>query len=450
MLITGGEIITWERPNRILCNHAIHITGGLIDEIGPQADLAVKYPSDEVLDASGQYVMPGSICAHTHFYGAFARGLGIPGAAPADFPDILAKLWWPLDKSLDEDAIRLSALVCLADAIRHGTTTLVDHHASPNAIDGSLDILAAAVEQSGLRAGLCYEVTDRDGLEKARRGIKENIRWIQRIRSGDSAGGRLGAHFGLHASLTLSESTLEACRQAAPANTGFHIHIAEHPVDEYDSLQKSGLRVAERLQRHGILGPASIAAHCVHIDMAEAEILAGTGTWVTHQPRSNMNNAVGVAPVESYLRAGMKVCLGNDGFANAMWEEWKTAYLVHKLANQDPRRMPASTIAEMAVYNNAALASSIFPGAPLGLLQPGARADLIFVDYHPYTPLDTGNLPWHIVFGFHESLVTTTIVDGKVLMHDRKLLTLDEPALAAEGRQLAAKIWPRYQASFTQ
>jgi putative selenium metabolism protein SsnA len=448
MLITGGEIITWERQNRILNGQVIYIKDGLIKEIGPEADLLAKYPSEERLDAEGQYVMPGNICAHTHFYGAYARGMGIPGEAPADFPQILAKLWWPLDKSLEMESVRTSALVCLADAIRHGTTTLVDHHASPNAISGSLDVIAEAVEQSGLRAALCYEVTDRDGPEKARQGIQENVRWLELVKREKPANGRLAGHFGLHASLTLSEETLDACRQAAPEEAGFHIHIAEHPADEYDSLEKSGMRVADRLEKHGILGPRSIAAHCVHIDMAEAEKLAASGTWVTHQPRSNMNNAVGVAPVESYLRAGLKVCMGNDGFSNAMWEEWKTAYLVHKLSNRDPRRMPASTIADMAIYNNSELASQIFGGAPVGSITPGARADMIFVDYHPYTPLDPGNLPWHIVFGFHESMITTTIVDGKPLMHRRELLTLDEKALAEDARKLAPQVWGRYQNQF--
>ncbi len=265
MIITGGEIITWERPNLILSGQAIHIKDGLVDEIAPQAQLITKYPDEDRLDAEGQYIMPGSICSHTHFYGAYARGMGIPGAAPADFPQILAKLWWPLDKSLEMESVRTSALVCLVDAIRHGTTTLIDHHASPNAIPGSLDVIADAVEQSGLRAALCYEVTDRDGPEKAQQGIAENIRWLERVKREKPAGGRLAGHFGLHASLTLSEATLDACRQAAPEDAGFHIHIAEHPADEYDSLEKCGMRVVDRLERHGILGPRTHrGALCAH------------------------------------------------------------------------------------------------------------------------------------------------------------------------------------------
>jgi putative selenium metabolism protein SsnA len=448
MLITHATLITWEEPNQILDGQAIYIDGDRIVEIAPQAELIKRYPAAERLDAGGQYVMPGNICAHTHFYGAFARGLAIPGSAPKDFPEILQKLWWPLDRSLTPQDVRASAEVMLVDAIRHGTTTLIDHHASPNAIDGSLDIIADAVDRSGLRAVLCYEVTDRDGEAKTRAGIAENTRFIQRTRQEQVAGGRVAATFGLHAGLTLSKQTLEACRQSAPEGVGFHIHVAEHESDEYDSLAKSGLRVVDRLHRHGILGTRTIVAHGVHIDAHEVELLAESGTWVTHQPRSNMNNAVGAASVESLLRAGIPVCLGTDGFSHTMWEEWKTAYLLQKVWHKDPRRMPADLIATMAVYNNASLAGSFFPGARLGVLAPGAYADLIFVDYHPHTPLTEANLPWQIVFGFHESMVTTTIASGKVLMKDHQLLTIDEAEVTAHARELAPAVWERYNHQF--
>ncbi len=449
MLITNAALITWGEPNQILEGQALYLEKGLIADMGPEAEVIARHPQSERLDAGGQYVMPGNICAHTHFYGAFARGMAIPGSAPKDFPEILQKLWWPLDKALRPEDVRASALVMLVDAIRHGTTTLIDHHASPNAIEGSLDLIAEAVDLSGLRAVLCYEVTDRDGQAKAEAGIAENVRFIERIRQlkeGDnSQNSRLAATFGLHASLTLSDSTLEACRGAVPEGIGFHIHVAEHEVDEYDSLAKSGLRVVDRLAKHDMLGPNSIVAHAIHVDAREIELLAESQTWVTHQPRSNMNNGVGVAGVESMLRSGIPVCLGTDGFTHTMWTEWKTAYLLHKVWHRDPRRMPGDVIAQIATGNNARLAGSFFPGAPLGQIALGAHADLIFVDYHPHTPLTAGNLPWQIIFGFHESMVTTTIVAGKVLMHDRQLLTLDEAEITREARRLAPAVWERYE-----
>ncbi len=439
MLITNATLITWGTPNQILEKHALYLAGDRIIELGLSSELEAKYPQAEKLDARGQFVMPGNICAHTHFYGAFARGMAIPGAAPKDFPEILDRLWWRLDKALTLEDVRHSSLVCLIDAVKHGTTTLIDHHASPSAIDGSLDVVAEAVQQTGLRACLCYEVTDRDGSDKAKAGIKENLRFINSQLPTPNS--QLAATFGLHASLTLSDATLEACRNAHDG--GFHIHAAEHESDQYDSLQKSGLRVIDRLHKFGILGPRSIVAHAVHIDHREAALLAETGTWVTHQPRSNMNNAVGAADVEGLLRLGVKVALGNDGFSNAMWDEWKAAYLSHKAAHRNPRRMNGATVIEMTVTNNAALANVFFPQAPLGVFTAGAFADIIFVDYHPTTPLNSGNLPWHILFGFENSMVTTTICAGKVLMKDRQLLFLDEAEITARSRELAANVWRR-------
>jgi len=443
MLVINGKIITWEKENRVLEGQAIYIEGEKISAIGTQADLIAKYPDAELLDAKGQYVMPGNICAHTHFFGAYARGMGIPGTPPKDFPEILNRLWWPLDMALDEESVRYSALVMLVDAIKHGTTTLIDHHASPNFIDGSLDVIAGAVDKSGLRAVLCYEVTDRNGEDGAKAGIRENVRFLES--NGVKSNSRLAGTFGLHAALSIGDITMQACRDAAPQGTGFHIHVAEHEADEYDSLQNYGMRVVDRLQKFDILGSDSIVAHAIHIDAREAAILADSGTWVTHQARSNMNNGVGAAQVESLLRLGVPVCLGTDGFSSTMWDEWKTVYLLHKIVSRDPRRMNGMDVSQMGIYNNAALAGKFFPKAPLGVLEPGAHADIIFVDYHPHTPLNAGNLPWQILFGFNESMVTTTIAAGNVLYKDGELLTLDEAKIAAEARALAPSVWERYE-----
>jgi len=444
MLITNATLVTWEKPNRILSNWSLFIQDGRISDLGPETELINRYPSATRLNAAGQLVMPGNICAHTHFYGAFSRGMAIPGSAPINFAQILNKLWWPLDKSLTSEDVRYSALLCLVDAIKHGTTTLIDHHASPNFIDGSLDVIADAVDVAGVKAALCYEVTDRDGDEKARAGIAENVRFIKSL---PGRGPNLAAKFGLHAALTLSDATLDRCRSAVGPEVGFHIHLSESKDDGLAVLAKSGLRPVHWLNKHGILGRNSIAAHCIHVDPGEMTILAENGTWVTHQPRSNMNNAVGVSPVEEMLAKGIKVCLGNDGFSNAMWEEWKTAYLVHKLHHGDPRSMGGYTVTDVAVYNNAALANDLF-AQESGILKIGAAADLIFVDYTPPTPLSDGNLPWHILFGFRDSMVTTTIVAGKVLMKDRQLLTLDEKEIANKSRELASQVWSRYEENF--
>lgn len=447
MIITNGKMITWTKPNEIIENKSILIQGDVIKKIDTTDNLLQENPGEEILDAKNQYIMPGLICAHTHFYGAYSRGLAIPGDPPAAFPEILSNLWWALDKALDEESVASSAWVCIIDAIKHGNTSLFDHHASPNAIANSLDLIADVVDQSGIRASLCYEVTDRDGEQKAREGINENVRFITRIKNGNNLNGRLAATFGLHASLTLSEKTLELSQSLAPSGCGFHIHVAEHPVDEYDSIKKSGLRVVDRLLKHKILNERSIVAHAVHVDAKEVNILAETKTWVTHQPRSNMNNAVGIGNIESMMRAGVKVCLGNDGFSNTMWDEWKTAYLVHKLVNLDPRKMGGYDVIEMAIYQNSALASQQF-NLPIGSIVPGAQADIIFVDYLPFTDINPGNLPWHILFGMQHSMVTMTMVAGKILMKDKELVNIDERKIYSDAYQLHKGVWDRYKNQF--
>jgi cytosine/adenosine deaminase-related metal-dependent hydrolase len=447
----------------------VRLQGGIVAQIGDTAQLCSLYPTEDVLDAGGQLLLPAAICAHTHFYGAFARGMAIPGAPARNFPQILERLWWRLDKALTLEDVRYSALVCLVDAIRHGTTTLIDHHASPNAIEGSLSVIASAVRRSGLRACLCYEVTDRDGPEKARAGIEENMRFASDLGNASSAErAQVAASFGLHASLTLSEETLKACLVAAsdldasspapsapdlsPGETGetegrpgigFHLHVAEDIADQEDALCRSGVRAVHRLRKAGILGPRTIAAHGVHLDHGELVALAETGTWVTHQPRSNMNNAVGVAPVEAMLDAGVNVGLGNDGFSNNMLAEMKAAYLVHKLSQRDPRAMPGDLVLRLAYAENARLAHVFWPDQTLGQLCPGAAADLVLLDYHPTTPLSADNLPWHLLFGVEASAITTTICAGRILMRDRELLTLDENEITARSRELAARLWQR-------
>jgi len=442
MIIRNGTIITWTEPNQLLEGHEILVQDCAIVSIEPQGVLTKRYPEEEVLDAQGQLIMPGNICAHTHFYGAFSRGMAIPGEPAENFQQILEKLWWKLDKALDEEGTRYSALTLLIDAIKYGTTTIIDHHASPNFIDGSLDVVYEAVRKSGLRSALCYEVTDRDGPERALAGINENSRFISRVEAGE-IDPMVKAHFGLHASLTVSAATLAKCVEANGNRVGFHVHAAEGTVDQEDSLAKYGKRVIERFWDEHILSDRSILAHGVHVSDDEIRLLAESQSWLTHQPRSNMNNAVGVAPVEKLLESGVNLCMGNDGFSNAMWQEWFFAYLLQKDHKGDPRAMNGYDVIKIAVENNSRLATQIWDGMRVGKIEPGAAADIIFVDYHAITPMTAGNLPWHILFGFRDGMVTMTMAGGKVLMKDRQLLFLDEVEIAARSREVAAQSWAR-------
>ncbi len=443
MLITNATVLTFGDDRRAIDGGAVYYEGDTIVGVGSSADLERTYPMAKRLDAGGKLVMPGMICAHTHLYSAFARGMTVPGDPPANFLQILERLWWKLDRALTLEDSKYSALVAMVDAIRHGTTTLIDHHASPTDIDGSLDALAEAAGASGLRVGLCYEVTDRNGPAGARAGIAENVRFLKCQRADPNP--KLGATFGLHAAFTLSDETLAACHAAAAGlGAGFHIHVAEDPADETDSLDRYGVRVAERLAQQGILGSSTLVAHAIHVDKREMDILRTTQTKVSHQPRSNMNNAVGVVEIERMLDQGITVGLGNDGFSNNMFSEIQTAYLLHRASKGDPRVLPGGRLMEMAFDHNAVIAGLFFPRL-VGALAPGAFADIIMLDYHPCMPLTDGNYPWHLVFGMDGSHVTHTICGGQLLMKDRELLTLDEAAVVAHARRLAPAIWRRIQ-----
>jgi putative selenium metabolism protein SsnA len=435
----------FRQNQQILENQAVFINKGKILGLGTSSELAKKYPDEERIDAQGQYVMPGNINAHGHYYSAFAVGISVPGDAPITLPTILHKLWWPFDKALSEEDVRFSALVGAIDAIKHGTTTVFDHHSSPNCINGVLDIIADAIGDSGLRSVLCFEVTDWDGPERAQAGIIENARFARRCRQERLFDGRVAASFGIHAPMTVSEDTLAACREAVPEGTGFHLHVAEHEYDQFRSMAIAGTRSVDRLQAHGILGEKSILAHAIHLDAREINLIADSNSWVSHQPRNNQNAADGVAEVESYLRAGVRVCLGNDGLTNTMWREAEAAYFLQKIKHRDGRRLPADQLVQIAIYNNAALASAYFPNGRLGVIEPGAFADLIFVDYKPATPMTVENIAGHFIFGFNESMITTTIVNGQVLMKDRKLTTLNEDEIKAKSREIVPDFWKRYE-----
>ncbi len=450
-LITNATIATLGQRNELIEDGALLVRDGLIAALGKTADLRAQHPDAHVVDARGALVLPGFLCAHTHFYGAFARGMAIPGEPAKNFPEILERLWWRLDKLLTLEDTRASADIFMADAIRHGTTCVIDHHASPNAVEGSLDVIAESVEQAGIRACLAYEVSDRDGPAITEAGIRENERFIRSLHERPSAKqGLLAGSFGLHASFTLSPKSLETCAALGVAlGVGFHIHVAEDVSDEDDSHATYGVRTVERLERSDILGPLSIAAHCVHVNSGEIGRLAHTRTHAVHNARSNMNNAVGVAPVQEMRDAGVNVGLGNDGFSMNMLQEMKVAYLLPKLAGRDPRLMGGDVVLDMAFARNASIAESVFrpfAGTPehfFGELHPGAAADLAVLEYDAPTPLTAGNLPWHLIFGADGTHVRDTMVAGRWLMRDRKLLTLDEERIMARARELSAKLWAR-------
>lgn len=440
-LIYNAWLITLNPEQNVIRDGALVIEGNLIKEVGSTAGLMEKYAYTERLNARGKVVMPGMINTHMHLYSTFARGMALKDAPPRNFLQILERLWWRLDKQLSEEEIYYSALIPLLDCIRYGTTTIVDHHASPCAVRGSLSVIAEAVESIGIRANLAYEVSDRDGEQAAAAGIEENVGFIRSCAARKDE--RITGLFGLHASLTLSDATLDRCAAAAEGlDTGFHIHTAEGIQDVEESLARSGMRVVERLDRFGIWNRKSIAAHCVHITEEEMEILRERGTAAVHNPESNMGNAVGCANVTAMLQRRLTVGLGTDGFTSDMFESVKVANILHKHETRDPSAA-WTEVPQMIFQNNREILSRYYP-RPLGQLKSGAYADLILLDYDPPTPLDDSTYYGHILFGCAGGRVVTTIADGKILMKDREIPGWDLEEVHARARELARSLWTRF------
>jgi putative selenium metabolism protein SsnA len=439
LLIKNGTVVTLGENNRVIDDGAVLIDGARIERVGKSVDFRDSY--DRVMDARNKVVLPGFINAHMHFYSTMVRGLGKMEPA-ADFVDVLKKLWWRLDKQLLLDDCYYSALTPLIDAVRKGTTTIIDHHASPFAVTGSLERIASAVREVGLRASLCYEVSDRDGDDIAREGIRENVEFIEKCHSGGDD--YIKALFGLHASFTVSDETMKtAVRAAEGLDTGFHLHVAEAASDEQYALEHFGKRVVERLNDAGVLGSKTIAAHCVHVNQSEMDILRATDTSVVHNPQSNMNNAVGVADIITMMDKGLRVGLGTDAMTVNMLEELRSALWIHHLARENPS-VGFMECMNTLTLNNARIANRYWDMG-VGELREGFAADIILMEYYPPTPFDAGTFLGHLGFGLSQAAVDTTIVGGKVLMENRDLkIGVDEAEVAGESRRLAARLWERF------
>ena len=438
ILLANGKVITRD-PEGIgyLPDGGVVTDGGKIVEVGTTADLKAKYPQAEFVDARGGVIMPGLINAHTHIYSALARGLSINGYNPTNFYEVLDGQWWYIDRNLDLEATKASAQALVIDSIKQGVTTIFDHHASFCEVPGSLMRIAEVTREFGMRACLCYEVSDRDGEEKCRQAIQENADFIAECEKEQNP--MLAAMFGGHALFTLSDKTFDRMVEANDGMTGFHIHVAEGMNDVYDSLQNYGRRPVQRLQDHGILGPKTILGHCIHVNTAEMDIIKATDTMCVNNPESNMGNAVGISPVLQLYKKGILIGLGTDAYTNDMLESIKVA-LCSQRHNACMPNVGWCEVTDMLFRNNAKMAERTgFP--TLGVLKPGAAADIIVMDYKPFTPFSNENIDGHMIFGMTGRQCQTTIANGRVLMLDRELVGVDEEVENAHILEAAKKLW---------
>lgn len=368
--------------------------------------------------------LPGFVCAHTHLYSSLARGMPAPALPPRSFAEILERVWWRLDRALDAEAVELSALVGAIEAAKAGCTTLVDHHASPGrnggAIEGSLDLVAGAIAEVGLRGIVCYEVTDRNGAADAAAGVRENDRFLQRVRHEPPR--LVRAMVGAHAAFTLSDATAEAIADVARRHrAGVHIHVAEDAVD----ARKDGRSTVAWLQARGLLAEGALLAHCVHTDESDVARIRDAGAWVAHNPRSNANNAVGYARPS---RFGDRLLLGTDGIGADMRAEAQFAFFAAR-EHGDALDVGA------ALARNREFAAAQFGVEDLG--------DTITVDYRSPTPLRDDNFGGHLLFGLGSARVRDVVVDGHVVVRDGVCVNVDEERIYARAREVAGALWSR-------
>ncbi len=438
MLVIGnGKLFTRNDEMPFVENGAVAIEGTKIAAVGETEAIKKQYGDAEFIDAKGGVIMPAFINTHEHIYSAMARGLSIKGYNPKGFLDILDGQWWTIDRHLTLEQTKYSAVETLISCIRNGVTTVFDHHASFGQIGGSLFTIADVAKELGVRACLCYEISDRDGMDKARESVMENAEFIRYALKDDSD--MIAGMMGMHAQFTISDATMELAAANKPDEVGYHIHVAEGIEDLHDCLKKYGKRIVDRLMDFNILGEKTLLGHCIYINPHEMDLIKDTNTMVVHNPESNMGNACGCPPTMELVHRGILTGLGTDGYTHDMIESYKVANVLHKHHLCDANAAWGE-VPKMLFENNAAIANRYFK-TPLGVLKEGAAGDVIVVDYNPPTQLDASNINGHILFGMTGRDVVTTVANGRVLMKDREIKVIDVEEAMAKCREESAKLW---------
>jgi putative selenium metabolism protein SsnA len=427
MLIKNATALVLDPPS--IEQLDLRITRGKIAARGKDLP-AVR--GEEVHDLRGRIIMPGLVNAHTHLYSALSLGMAPPAEAPQNFLEILQKVWWRLDRALDEESVYYSALIGAIDAARCGTTTLVDHHSSPCAVKGSLDLIKEAVAEIGLRGVLCYEVTDRGGMKERDRGLEENERFIRANRRDDAFRGMVGAH----AAFTLGAESLRLVGEMAEKErVGVHIHVAEDRIDTAAAEEDYRTGVTGRLSGSGILRKDSVLAHCVHLGEKDLSQVRKSGCWIVHNPRSNMNNRVGHAPLHLF---GERSALGTDGFPPDMFAEAAAGFF----GNQEAEGALESVSMTGLLGGGQRAVSGIF-GQKFGTLGKGSPADLIVLDYRAPTPMTEENLAGHFLFGMRSSDVESVMVGGRWVVKNRVVVGINLASAYEKAARAAKKLWKK-------
>ena len=378
-------------------------------------------PEDRLLDCRGKLVTRAFACGHHHAYSALALGMPPPEQVPADFQQKLQMVWWKLDRALDPELVLLSALATALECARNGVTFVIDHHSSPSAVEGSLDAIAGAFEEVGINVLPCLEMSDRDGPAASEKGLAET-------------GNRLAAGkpclVGLHASFTVGDELLtEAVLLARKYLSGIHVHAAEDAIDQETTFAHYGCRVIERFKESGVLEfPRTILVHGLHLDRGERAIVKGSPAWMAENMESNQNNRVGFFSGEGL---SSRVMLGTDGMHSDMLKSAQAAYF----AGIDAEKASMAEIYSRLRRVHDYLSENGFAG--------DGENNLVVLDYPSPTPVSEENFLGHMFYGLGSRHVESVIARGRLIVENRKVLTVDENQVLALTRAGAAKLWRR-------
>jgi len=431
--------VTMDDRRRVIHDSAVAIEDGRITAVGPSDEVLAGFGADEVIEAKGCIVMPGLICSHTHLYGIALRGSALGIRPPSDFLQILQRIWWPVDERLTNADAYATALAAGAESLLNGTTSFADTYSAPNAIGGSLDYIARAVNEVGIRGLISFEATERRSAREGRRGLEESLRFIA-----SRGKGRAMGMLSLHASFTVSDDLISravaACEKHRVPMT---IHVSEGPNDAYHNIERYGKRTVERLQEQGLLSRRAVLAHCVHIGEDEIELIGRSEASVAHNPMSNMLNAVGVSPLLKMIDHKVNVGLGNDGYVFDMFENMRAAYLLQRVARRNPNRPSPQQVVEMCTVN----AARAYGLSSLGSLSKGKKADILVIKPTFMATPYTGSVYGYIVNGLRGADVRDVLVDGEVVVRAKKPVKIDLEESQKKVLRTMDSLWERLGSS---
>lgn len=347
-----------------------------------------------------------------------------------------------MDEAMTLEDAYASALVGCTEFAKSGVTMFADTYSGPNSIHGVLDHIAKAVDEVGIRGYLAFEATERHSKDEGMRGVQENVRFAEKMRNRPTS--KTKPLFSIHASFTVSDDLIKEAKKLADRyGAPLTIHTSEGTGDVHHNLENYGKRTIERLRDVGLLGPNVVLAHCVHLTNEEINIIAQTKTGVAHNPMSNMLNAVGVAPILRMLLRNVNVGLGNDGYIFDMFENMRATYLLHRVHHRNPNAIDPYTVLEMATINGAKLYGI---DKELGSIETGKRADIAIIKPHVLpTPLNAGSAVGHLINTVDGDDVEHVLVDGKPIVKNGRLITLDEEKAQSISQAAAAKLWIRLE-----